>query len=335
VALLLGDPTQQVVAIFAALRAGQAFVPLDPSHPPARLRAILTDCEAAGDHRRRPRRGAVGRRRDALSRRRRRRRPRLDRGLGPARHTGVSPLHLGLDRAPKGVVHTHASLLHAFMNSTLGLRLGPEDRLTMLGSITFAATLSDLFGALLNGAALLPYRLAEQGIAGLPAWLARERATVYFSVPSVFRRLTELLVGDKQLAGIRLVKLAGEPVLRGDLERFRRHFARGSRLLNSLGCNRDERGAAVFPRPRHGGGGRHAAGRLPGGGHRGGAGRRRRARAPAGAGRRDRDPQPVPRRRLLAPPRGRLRGGGVPHRRPGDASRPTVSSSTSGARTAR
>ena len=45
VALLLGDPTQQVVAIFAALRAGQAFVPLDPSHPPARLRAILTDCE--------------------------------------------------------------------------------------------------------------------------------------------------------------------------------------------------------------------------------------------------------------------------------------------------
>lgn len=44
VAVILPKGWQQVVAVLGILRAGAAYVPLDPANPPARLRALVADC---------------------------------------------------------------------------------------------------------------------------------------------------------------------------------------------------------------------------------------------------------------------------------------------------
>jgi amino acid adenylation domain-containing protein len=47
VALCLPRQTELIVAMLAVLKAGAAYVPLDPAHPAARLAAILRDCDPA------------------------------------------------------------------------------------------------------------------------------------------------------------------------------------------------------------------------------------------------------------------------------------------------
>lgn len=238
VVLLLEEPALEVECLLAVLASGHAFVPLDPKQPESRLRATIGHAEPALILT-----NGAGRELAA----------RVANGVGVLDVTSssgdlVSPVEVpasapaailytsGSTGEPKGVVHTHASLLHAFLSSTNGLGLSAEDRLTLLGATSFAATLSDVFGALLNGAALLPYRVSARGIAGLSEYLLDSRATVYFSVPSLFRRFTDLLEPDRVFSSLRVVKLAGEPMRLRDVERFRRHCRPGALLVNSLGC---------------------------------------------------------------------------------------------------
>ncbi|HEV2104660.1 MAG TPA: AMP-binding protein, partial [Candidatus Eisenbacteria bacterium] len=47
VALWLPKSPEAVVALYGAMRAGAAYVPVDPLAPPARLAALVRDCEAA------------------------------------------------------------------------------------------------------------------------------------------------------------------------------------------------------------------------------------------------------------------------------------------------
>jgi len=98
------------------------------------------------------------------------------------------------------------------------------DRLTLLMSSSFGASISDIFGALLNGAGLFPFNLKEEELLHLGDWLNNEEITVYHSVPTVFRHLVATLKGTEQFSKLRLVKLGGESVHRKDFEKFKRYF---------------------------------------------------------------------------------------------------------------
>jgi acyl-coenzyme A synthetase/AMP-(fatty) acid ligase/thioesterase domain-containing protein/acyl carrier protein len=137
---------------------------------------------------------------------------------------------------PKGVVQTHRNLLHNAAKLTRSQALTAADRLTLLGNTVYAASMSDLFGALLNGASLHPYDVRRQGVDGLPGWVIAEGITVFASVPTLFRHATAALDASLVFPDVRLVKLAGEPVQRRDLDHFRRHFRPPCRFLNSLGA---------------------------------------------------------------------------------------------------
>ncbi|HSF30972.1 MAG TPA: hypothetical protein VLK82_10945 [Candidatus Tectomicrobia bacterium] len=64
------------------------------------------------------------------------------------------------------------------------------NRQTLLRSYSFNGAVRDIFGALLNRAALYPLDLETEGMAHLVEWLGAEEITIYRSVISVFRRST-------------------------------------------------------------------------------------------------------------------------------------------------
>lgn len=253
VALLLERDAACYAAIFAVLKAGKFYVPLSPSYPPARNAMLLEDAGVAviiTD-------GANAAAAHALA---------TDRA---ARVLNVDELPEGLEESnpgltissdayayilytsgttgrPKGVVETHRHLLHNTRTNTNCQFLGSDDRLLSVSSIAFSGSLKDIFGSLLNGAALLPVDVQKEGLAGLGNWLAQERITVYSSVPSIYRQLLGTLTGAEDLSAVRMVRLGGEPVTPRDVELFRRHFGLGCVLVNGYGST--ETGTSIYGR---------------------------------------------------------------------------------------
>jgi acyl-coenzyme A synthetase/AMP-(fatty) acid ligase len=113
---------------------------------------------------------------------------------------------------------------------TNDFHLCAEDRLTFLGSRG-----RDVFRALLNGAAVYPVEIKQEGLAGLADWLIQEEITMYNSVPSAFRHFVHTLTGAEQFPKLRLIKLVGETLYKRDVELYQKHFAPHCILVNSLG----------------------------------------------------------------------------------------------------
>ncbi|MGH9369521.1 MAG: AMP-binding protein, partial [Thermoanaerobaculia bacterium] len=134
---------------------------------------------------------------------------------------------------PKGVVDIHRNVLHNVRRYTNSLCIGPEDRLSLIQSCSFSGTVSTLFGALANGAAVFPFDLRSEGTARLADWLAAERITIFHSAPAIFRSLFD---GGRRFPDLRLVRLEGDQAFQRDVELYREHLEPGCVLVNGLGA---------------------------------------------------------------------------------------------------
>jgi amino acid adenylation domain-containing protein len=240
VALLLSHDGPVVAAILGILQAGGLYVPLDPTASPERLAAVLVHAEATAlitDRHHAERAAALaGDRLPVLD---------IDAAFAasPSTLPEVDPgeacvlfYTAGSTGLPKGVLQSHRGVLINAGNHARSLNLGMDDRLTLLSPLTAAASATALFGALMNGACLCPFAVREEGLAAMADWMARERITVYHSVPTLFRHFLESLTdGSAPLRSLRIVKLGGEPLPRRDLDLFRRRLPNGCRVINGLG----------------------------------------------------------------------------------------------------
>ena len=136
----------------------------------------------------------------------------------------------GSSGQPKGVVEKQRNVLHVIMTQTNEYHICAQDRLTFLGSRG-----GDIYRALLNGAALYPVEIKQEGLANLAHWLIQEGITIYNSVVSAFRHFCDTLSGDEKFPQLRLIKLIGEPVYRRDVEFYKKYFAPDCIFVNSLG----------------------------------------------------------------------------------------------------
>jgi amino acid adenylation domain-containing protein len=213
--LLIDRSVRTPVAILGMLKAGCAYVPLDPAYPRQRLRYMADDCGLrvlVGD-------STIARDcglDDLMA---------IDGSAGPAQPTAPpepagpdDPAYVihtsGSTGAPKGCVVSHGNVL-ALMRNTLPLfDVGPSDRWTLFHSASFDFSVWELWGALLTGgsAVCVPAEQA-QSAEDLLALLARERVTVLNQVPSAFRALarTYAAAGAPPLA-LRYVVFGGESV---------------------------------------------------------------------------------------------------------------------------
>lgn len=240
VALLMEHDAPLIAAILGALKANKIYFVLDPSHPTERLAAMLADPQAQLLLADKTNLAAA----NSLASEQVKVLEVADKFPAPSPRAAlpeISPeagawlmFTSGSTGEPKGVWQNHDGIVqHADVYREL-IQITPDDRLSLLASCGLSASGTNLFGALLNGAALCPFHLRSQGFERLAGWLRERRVSVYHSVPTVFRHLARAAAGKNSFETVRLVRLGGEPLLRGDVEFFRRLCPDNCLLINSL-----------------------------------------------------------------------------------------------------
>jgi amino acid adenylation domain-containing protein len=242
VALLCTHDASMIVALLAVLKAGRAYVPLDPAYPEARLRTMLDDAGASCVLTT----AALAPRAQGLAQG-----PLqlllVDAWDGADSDPGFDSLPevsadalayvlytSGSTGVPKGVMQNHRNALYFCRQYTNNLRIAPSDRLLLIASYSFDASLMDIFGALLNGATLHVLDIRRHGVASVPAVLREQAITIFHATPTVYRAV----FGEAReplAPGLRAVVLGGELVDQRDIAIFRRGFADGTVLVNGYG----------------------------------------------------------------------------------------------------
>ncbi len=205
-----------VAAILGVLKAGAAYVPLDPLYPVLRLRETLQDAKASrviADRR------AKDELHDAwlgfdvivaaeLS----------DESSAPWEHA-VFPAQLayviytsGSTGKPKGVGVTHANLARLFDATNASYGFGPSDTWTLFHSPAFDFSVWEIFGALAYGGRLVivPHAVTRDPTA-FRRLLAAEGVTVLNQTPSAFAPLVSAdQKSERPLSALRAVIFGGE-----------------------------------------------------------------------------------------------------------------------------
>jgi len=242
IVLLLEKDISLIAAMLGVLKAGGFYLALDPALPVARCKALMAD---SGAH-------VLLTNNESLRMAREIARDENDLINIEATPLGISEEDLDLDikptayayllytsgstGEPKGVLQNHRNVLHSVMNYTNDIHICSQDRMAFLNSISFSASVRDVFGALLNGAALLPYEIRHEGLARIPKWIVQEEVTVYHSIPTVFRQFVSTLTGNETFLNVRLIYLTGETSHRNDFDLYKKYFSRNCILASAIGC---------------------------------------------------------------------------------------------------
>ena len=237
--LCVGQTPALAVAILGILKAGKHYVPFDSAQPRDWIRTVLRELDVR----------TVVTSKGELPKVRSWVRSEIDLwvadddsidGSDENPQLSQSPDALayiyftsGSTGRPKGVLDTHRNVLHNIMRYTNSLHISAEDRLTLLQTLSFSGSVSNIFGALLNGASVFPFDLRKDGASRLADLLQREGITIYHSVPSIFRLVASQ---GARFPDLRLIRLEGDRALPEDVNTYRRSFSKDCLLVNGLGA---------------------------------------------------------------------------------------------------
>jgi amino acid adenylation domain-containing protein len=237
VGLCLERSLELVVGLLGIVKAGGAYVPLDPDYPGERLAFMAEDSGLrvlVGEEQaveRLPQRVVEGMEVVLLGARLSEPEPGSDSAVAenpPVRTGGDGLAYVmytsGSTGRPKGVAVPHRAVVR-LVRETDYVRFGPGDRVGQAANVNFDAATWEIWGALLNGAAVvviprdaalssreLAATLREQGVTSLFLTTALFNKTA-LEVPEAFQGLRELLFGGEAVdpAVARAVLGAGPP----------------------------------------------------------------------------------------------------------------------------
>ncbi|MGH8641470.1 MAG: amino acid adenylation domain-containing protein [Burkholderiales bacterium] len=277
VGLLMPKSPLAIAAILGTLKADAIYVPMDPASPAARQARVLeiADCRVVLAA------GAVGAMlREALAIASLQQRPLigwLAEGIAPAtdpapdftlRDLAAVPATLpaaantdrdlshilftsGSTGAPKGVMLTHANIVHFIEWAGKHFGISRTDRVSQHPPLRFDVSTFDIFGALWAGAQLhivppelniLPHKLAE--------FIREGRLTQWFSVPSVLNLMANFdVVQQDDFPALRRVLFAGEPLPTPTLIHWMRRLPH-ARFTNLYGPTETTISSSYYTVPR-------------------------------------------------------------------------------------
>ncbi|WP_394841909.1 non-ribosomal peptide synthase/polyketide synthase [Pendulispora brunnea] len=228
VGLCMDRSPEMVVGLLGILKAGAAYVPLDPTYPEERLAYMLEDAGL---------RVLLTRERIAV-RLPQHRVPTLsmDQDDGAPANVPTRPAHpdnvayviytSGSTGRPKGTALPHRGLSNLYRAQAAAFGVVPHDRVLQFASMSFDASVFEICMALLQGATLV---LADAATVGSPVDLAaslREQAITLVTLPP-----SMLAVLDAHLPALRLIVTAGDRCT----ESIVRTWAAGRSLVNAYG----------------------------------------------------------------------------------------------------
>ncbi|MCP5046944.1 MAG: amino acid adenylation domain-containing protein, partial [bacterium] len=208
VGLILERSMDMVTAILGTLKAGGAYLPIDPNYPEGRIDFMLRDSGAK----------VLVSWLDGLVVRR------LD-GCGeptgkPMNQQTVKQTNLayiiytsGSTGRPKGVMVEHKSVTNLLFALSENYRLGSEDTYLLKTSFVFDVSVSELFGWFMGGGRLAVLEAGgEKNPRTILETVKAFNVTHINFVPTVFNSFIDLLnPGDAdQLSGLKYIFLAGE-----------------------------------------------------------------------------------------------------------------------------
>ena len=244
VALFLERSSDLIVGLLAILKAGAAYIPLDPTLPNDRLAMIIDDvrCRLIMTH------GSLEKRLMETE---------MANGVPTLclsseafdKLPPLPPVPIGMDHAayviytsgstgkPKGVTISHRNILWLIHSSERVFRPSSEDVWTLFHSIGFDFSVWEIWGALAHGGRLVvvPY-LVSRSPEDFCTLLEKEKVTVLNQTPSAFRMLTPAATERRWSFVIRWVIFGGETLDTAMLDGwFRLYAENGLRVVNGYG----------------------------------------------------------------------------------------------------
>jgi microcystin synthetase protein McyB len=201
---------EMIIAILGVLKAGCAYVPLDPAYPPMRLQSLLKDSEVKVVVTRRRLGVDFGDQTSILVEDiRADGQCSLERELKPDDLAYVIYTS-GSTGQPKGAGITHANLVYS-NQARFHYYERPVGRFLLLSSMAFDSSVAGIFWTLSTGGALvLPEEKQEQDVAGLAELIAKWQVTHTLTLPSLYDVILQNAPTD-QLASLKVTMVAGEP----------------------------------------------------------------------------------------------------------------------------
>jgi len=220
VAVLAAKGWEQVAAVLGVLKAGAAYLPIDPELPAERIRHLLGQGEVSivltgpGGADRRLLPAAVERVLPVIWEE-----PAAGGAEPPPEpvqgldHLAYVIFTSGSTGQPKGVMIDHRGAVNTVLDVNRRFGVGPGDAVLALSSLSFDLSVWDLFGVLgAGGRVVIPEATAVRSPARWIELVAEHRVTIWSSVPA----LVEMLVDEAEsrpdggLEPLRLVMMSGD-----------------------------------------------------------------------------------------------------------------------------